>query len=191
MIFNWFLLLFTTSTLSKLKLKKCLFIFLYGWIAGGWETHFCNYRHFVSQCAVSTLDLLPNFPHKAWVDPGEGSFTCQVNRRELWSNRSPWPLSHGALKWLKANFNLLQVEAREGFSKYSFDYCLSNTYTNFVLQNVIKINRTEKGLLSFQKKVSVYYNNLACLIFLNTLNKTGYVIFILFVYNLHILSRHL
>ena len=62
-------------------------------------------------------------------------------------------------------FNILQVETRDGFSKYSFDYCLSNTYTNFVLQNVMKINRTEKGLLSFQKKVSVYYNNLACLIF--------------------------
>ena len=37
------------------------------------------------------------FPsQKAWVDPGEGSFTCQVNRREwelnrdrLLSNQSP------------------------------------------------------------------------------------------------------
>ena len=42
------------------------------------EAHFHNYRHYVSQCPVSTLDWLPNFPHKAWVDPGkeEGSFTC-------------------------------------------------------------------------------------------------------------------
>ena len=58
----------------------------------------------VCQCPVSSLDWLPNFPHKAWVDPGEGSFTCQVNRREwesncdsLCSNRSPWPLYHSAL----------------------------------------------------------------------------------------------
>ena len=29
---------------------------------------------------------LPNFPHKALVDPGEGSFTYQVNRREWGSN---------------------------------------------------------------------------------------------------------
>ena len=36
---------------------------------------------------VSTLDRLPNFPHKAWVDQGEGSFTCQVNRCERESNR--------------------------------------------------------------------------------------------------------
>ena len=77
------------------------YLFLYGWIAGGWEAHFRNYRHFVSQCPVSTLDWLPNFPHKAWVDPGEGSFTCQVNRCEresnrdrLCSNRSPWTLYH-------------------------------------------------------------------------------------------------
>ena len=43
------------------------FLFLYGWIAGRWEAHFRNYRHFVSQCPVSTLDWLSNFPHKAWV----------------------------------------------------------------------------------------------------------------------------
>ena len=66
-----------------------LFLFLYGWIAGGWEAHFCNYRHFVSQSLVSTLDWLPNFPHKTWVDPDEGSFTWQVNRRERESNRDP------------------------------------------------------------------------------------------------------
>ena len=79
-------------------MKKHKF-FLYGWIAGGWEAHFHNYRHFVSQCPVSTLDWLPNFPHKVWVDPGEGLFTCQVNHREresnrdhLCSNRSSWSL---------------------------------------------------------------------------------------------------
>ena len=88
--------------------------FLYGWIAGGWEAHFRNYRHFVSQCPVSTLDWLSNFPHKAWVDPGEGLFTCQVNRREwetnrdrLCSNRSPWPLYHGAYPTVKANKRIL------------------------------------------------------------------------------------
>ena len=27
------------------------------------------------------MDWLPNFPHKVWVDQGEGSFTCLVNRR--------------------------------------------------------------------------------------------------------------
>ena len=37
--------------------------YVYGWIAWGWEAHFCNYRHYVSQCPVSTLDWLPNFPH--------------------------------------------------------------------------------------------------------------------------------
>ena len=42
---------------------------------------------FVSQCPVSTLDWLPNFPHKVWVDPGEGSFTFQVSHREWESNR--------------------------------------------------------------------------------------------------------
>ena len=42
-------------------------------------------RHYVSsQCHV----WLPNFPHKAWVDPGEGSFTCQVNRP--WVAMEPW-----------------------------------------------------------------------------------------------------
>ena len=30
----------------------------------------------VSQFLVSTLDWLPNFPHKAWVDPDGVSFTC-------------------------------------------------------------------------------------------------------------------
>ena len=52
--------------------------YVYGWIAWGWEAHFCNYRHYVSQCPVRTLNWLPNFPHKAWVDPGKVSFTCQV-----------------------------------------------------------------------------------------------------------------
>ena len=56
------------------KFHQLVELVLYGWIAGGWEAHFRNYRHFVSQCPVSTLDWLPNFPHKAWVDPGEGSF---------------------------------------------------------------------------------------------------------------------
>ena len=62
-----------------------------------------NYRHYVSQCPVNTLDWLPNIPHKAWVDLGEGSFTFQVNQREWESNRdrlcsnpSPWPLNHDA-----------------------------------------------------------------------------------------------
>ena len=88
----------------RLQGAVCTLVFLYGWIAGSWETHFSNYWHFVSQCPVSTLDWLPNFPHKAWVDPREGSFTCQVNRNHEWesnryrlcSNRSPWSLYHGA-----------------------------------------------------------------------------------------------
>ena len=58
-----------------------LFLFLYGWIAGSWEAHIRNYRHYVSQCPVSTLEWLLNFPHKAWVNRDESSFTCQVNRR--------------------------------------------------------------------------------------------------------------
>ena len=77
------------------------FLFLYGWIAGGWEAHFRNYSHYV--CPVGTLKWLPNFPHKAWVDPGEGSFTCQVNRYEWWwncdrlySSRRRRPLYHSA-----------------------------------------------------------------------------------------------
>ena len=81
------------ATLWLLINRICFyFLFLYGWIAGRWEAHFRNYRHFVSQCSVSTLDWLPNFPHKAWVDPGEGSFTCQVNRRELsvWGSHTIW-----------------------------------------------------------------------------------------------------
>ena len=56
-------------------------MYVYGWIAWGWEAHFRNYRHYVSQCPVSTLDWLPNFPHKAWVDSGEGSLTF---RESLW-----------------------------------------------------------------------------------------------------------
>ena len=50
----------------------------------------------ISQCPVSPLDGLPNFPHKTcawpWVDPDEGlcMFTCQVNRCELsWDLTSP------------------------------------------------------------------------------------------------------
>ena len=56
---------------------------LFGWVAGGWEAYFPNYRHYASQCPVSILDWLPNFPHKAWVDLDKGLFTFQVNRREL------------------------------------------------------------------------------------------------------------
>ena len=41
----------------------CVFLFQIGWIAGGWEAYSCNYRHYVSQCPVSNLDWLPNFPH--------------------------------------------------------------------------------------------------------------------------------
>ena len=52
-------------------LKKDVSICVYDWIAWGWEAHFRNYRNYVSQYPVSTLDWLPNFPHKAWVDPGE------------------------------------------------------------------------------------------------------------------------
>ena len=26
------------------------------------------------------MDWLPNFPYKEWVEPDEGSFTCQVNQ---------------------------------------------------------------------------------------------------------------
>ena len=43
-----------------------------------------NYRHYVSHCPVSTLDWLPNFHHKVWL---EGSFTCKVNRCVWGSNR--------------------------------------------------------------------------------------------------------
>ena len=65
-----------------------VFLFTFGWIAKGREAYSHNYRHYVSQCPVSPLDWLPNFPHMRmaiWVDPGEGSsiFTCQVNRYEL------------------------------------------------------------------------------------------------------------
>ena len=31
--------------------------FLFGWISGGWEAYSRNYRHYVSQCLISTLDL--------------------------------------------------------------------------------------------------------------------------------------
>ena len=48
---------------------------------------------------VLSAPLVDNFPHKAWVDPGEGLFTYQVNCREwglncnrLCSNQSPWQL---------------------------------------------------------------------------------------------------
>ena len=54
---------------------------------------------------------------------------------------------------------VIQVETREGFSKYSLDYCLSNTYTNFVLRNLLKINRTEQGLVSFQRKVKHFLHS--------------------------------
>ena len=27
--------------------------------------------------------VVPNSPHMAWVDPGEGKFTCQVNRSTM------------------------------------------------------------------------------------------------------------
>ena len=60
--------LFTVETRSIIFNINVLY-FLYGWIAGSWEAHFRNYRHFVSQYPVSTLDWLPNFPHKAWIDP--------------------------------------------------------------------------------------------------------------------------
>ena len=50
-----------------------------------WEVYSRNYRHYVSQCQVSTGQT--NSPHKAWLDLGEGSFTYQVNRREWGSDR--------------------------------------------------------------------------------------------------------
>ena len=56
------------------------FLILYGWIAGAEKPILAIIALF--KCPVSALNWLPNFPHKAWVDPGEGSFTCQVNRRE-------------------------------------------------------------------------------------------------------------
>ena len=87
---------------------KNVYVYVYGWIAWGWSPFSQLYRHYVSWCPVSTLDWLSNFPHKAWVDPGEGSFTCQLNCREwesnrdlLCSNRSPWPLYHGVYTELK------------------------------------------------------------------------------------------
>ncbi|XP_066936720.1 ectonucleoside triphosphate diphosphohydrolase 1-like [Clytia hemisphaerica] len=49
---------------------------------------------------------------------------------------------------------LNEVKNRTGFGKYSYDYCLSNTYTNFVLQNLLKINKTEKGVINFARKIN-------------------------------------
>ena len=52
--------------LQQAKLKKYyleFMLYVYGWIAWGWEAYFCNYRHYVSQCSVRTMDWLPNFPH--------------------------------------------------------------------------------------------------------------------------------
>ena len=66
-----------------------------------WEAHSHNYRHFVR--VPQRLELNTKFPHKAWVDPGEGSFTCQVNCREwgsncdcLCSSRRLYPLYHSS-----------------------------------------------------------------------------------------------
>ena len=48
---------------------KFLFLIngLCDWIASGWEAHSRNYRYYVSVLSVSTLNRLPNFPHKATV----------------------------------------------------------------------------------------------------------------------------
>ena len=53
------------------KLVASIFLFFpfffslqYGWIAGDWESHYHNYRYYWSQYPVSTLNWLPNFPHK-------------------------------------------------------------------------------------------------------------------------------
>ena len=113
-----------------------LYLFLYGWIAG--DCNLRNYRHFVSQCPVSTLEWLPNFPHKAWVDPDEGSFTCQVNHREwesnryrLCSNRSPWPLNHGA-------YSIMNSICSHGFFSYIWPWF------NPAFQKVVQL----KGLVA-------------------------------------------
>ena len=46
------------------KIPHCPFkTCIVNWIAWGWEAHFRNYRHFVSQCPVSTLD---------WQFPSQG-----------------------------------------------------------------------------------------------------------------------
>ncbi|XP_066910667.1 ectonucleoside triphosphate diphosphohydrolase 3-like [Clytia hemisphaerica] len=48
--------------------------------------------------------------------------------------------------------NVQQVEQREGFGKYSFTYCLSNSLTNHVLQNVVQVDTTIPGNFMFTNK---------------------------------------
>ena len=48
----------------------CMYMYVYGWISWGWEAHFRNYRHYVSQCPISTLEGLPNFPRQGMGWPG-------------------------------------------------------------------------------------------------------------------------
>lgn len=50
--------------------------------------------------------------------------------------------------------NFTEVKNRRGYSKFSDDYCLSNTYTNFILQNILKLNETVNGKVSFASKVN-------------------------------------
>ena len=38
--------------------------------------------------------MVPNSPHMAWVGPGEGTFTCQVNRSIRWESNPD--LRHGS-----------------------------------------------------------------------------------------------
>ena len=89
-----------------------LFLFIFIWIARGWD----NCRHHVSYCPVRTLDLdldLPNFPYKAWVDPGEGSFTCQKTSPQFrLSKRRP----------IQVNYCDCELESGHGLHvhKYAF-----------------------------------------------------------------------
>ena len=46
-----------------------LFLFLFGWIAGGWEAYSHNYRHYVSLCPV--IHLPSELPWVEWGSNGD------------------------------------------------------------------------------------------------------------------------
>ena len=65
--------------------------------AGGWKTHYCNYRNYVNQCPVSTLDWQSNFPHspsKSLWSGDQTVITCGVCgvAIEVYMNTIPWRL---------------------------------------------------------------------------------------------------
>ena len=108
----------------------------YLWIIHCWLSNnlpisiWLNCRRLRSQCPVSTLDWLPNFPHKALVDPGEGSFTCLVSCSELSGDRTV--IAGG-------NFNCLP------FWRFPPAYCLVQSlkaiswFVNCIIQNPKRI----------------------------------------------------